>query len=125
MAKLRVERAGYAREGYTRTGGIRVKSARVGPSSFLIKDRGKLGRGQKVLPPLKKPGILGEGFFSKSPEQRHKILAGMARKEGERKAQGRMQWVSTMNMRTNPALSRKAASDRQWIARHFMGRRRV
>lgn len=83
------------------------------------------GRSEKVLPPLRHKGTLGKGFFSKPEDTRHRILSGLAQKKGEQRVGGMMQWVSTMNKRTNPELSRKAAGDREWVNRNFDGKRRL
>lgn len=125
MAKLRIDRKAFFRKGYVRKEGTRVSPAKVPRSVFLIKDRGKPGRAEKVLPKLKHPGILGEGYFSKSDAERHRILAGMARKKGEMVVGGRMQWVSTMMKRTKPEISRKAAMDRAWVHANFAGKKRA
>lgn len=58
MAKtITLRRKGYKRKGYTATRKgkkVKVSPARVKPSTFKIRDRGKAGRGPKVVPPLEK-----------------------------------------------------------------------
>jgi hypothetical protein len=78
-----------------------------------VKDRGKPGRGPKILPEVKRPGSLGEGFFSKSEEEQKRILGRFPNKQ----AQGKMQWVATMNKRTNPKVALRATKLRSWLSR--------
>ena len=115
MAMLKIDRKAFVKDDGTK----------VGRTIFLQKDRGAPGRAAKVLPPLKHPGALGEGFFSKSEDARHRILAGMAAKKGEKVVGGRMGWAAVMMKNTNPAVAKKANMDRAWVFRHFAGRKRI
>jgi hypothetical protein len=67
MAKLTIRRKGHTRKAFTakRAGGKKVKvaKARVKPSTFKISDRGKPGRGPKVVPPLEEGALGGPGFL--------------------------------------------------------------
>lgn len=47
MGKLRIHKKAYTRKAYTRKDGTHVKAARVGGSTFSVKDRGKKGRTPK------------------------------------------------------------------------------
>lgn len=119
---MRIKRKGHYRHGYARKG-TRVEGGRVSGSSFDIKDRGKKGRGPKILPALKK-GKLGVKF-SQSASARRRQEAKHARREGEKKVIGRLRAVQILNKRTNPIISEKARADARWIAGSFRGRKRV
>jgi len=119
MAKLRVTRKAHKRKAYRREDGVRVDGSYVDKSTFLIKDRGKKGRGQKILPTPKRKGILGEGFFSKPVSTQKGILKKVGNKYGERTPQGQMQWIATMQKRTNPKVSKRAKYLRDWVATEF------
>jgi len=92
MGKLRVQRKGFVKESFMRKnpqgGTTRVKKTRVSPSSFLIKDRGKPGRGKRVLPKLKK-GTLGVKFSSPIASRRRMLIA-KARAIGEQRVGGKL-----------------------------------
>lgn len=107
------------RRAYTTKKGRMVKS-----STFLIRDRGLPGRGPKLIP-IKRSGLLGVGFFSKSVAEQHRILKGAARKYGEKSVQGDMQAKATWNKNVNPALSHKAQRLRSWVARNFDGKKYI
>ena len=111
--KLRVRRKGY----------VTKKGVRVRPAVFQIVDRGKPGRGPKILPKLKK-GTLGVDF-SKSAMTRRRVLVRLAKRIGERRVMGKLRAIQVLTKRTNPTVSKKAKSDARWIAKSFIGRKRV
>jgi len=117
MAKLRVNRKGFIGK-HGKLKGIQVSSV-----TFLIMDRGKKGRGKKIFPPLEK-GALGISFNTSASARRRK-LAKLARRVGEKTVMGRLQALVVYNKNTNPDISRKAAADRSWIAKNFIGRKKV
>jgi hypothetical protein len=91
MAKLTVRRKGYRRKAYTaRRGGkkVRVGSSRVKPSTFQTSDRGKPGRGPKVVPPLEKGALGGPGFFNRPRDEQKQIVFRRAKKMGEKRVVG-------------------------------------
>ena len=97
MAKLTIRRKGHARKAYTaKRGGktIRVGKSQVKPSMFKISDRGKKGRGTKVVPPLEKGALGGPGFFNRSNEDQEKKVFKRANKLGEKKW-----WASCVHSR--------------------------
>lgn len=112
---LRVKRKGFTRKDGTR----------IAPTRFNIRDRGAPGRGPRVIPPLREGTLGGPGFFSKTQDVRRRREVMLAKRIGERKVQGKLQAIATFNKRTNPAVSRKAASDRRFIASSFVGKKRV
>lgn len=125
MAMLTVRKKAFRRKAFTRKDGVRVKATNIPASTFKIKDRGRPGRGSKVLPKLKKGTLGGPGFFKKSAKGRHIIESRAAKRKGEKVVQGKLQAISTLNKRTNPDVSRKAAADRRWVAMNFDGRERL
>ena len=50
MRMMTVRRKPYYRKSYARSGGVRVKGARVGGGTFKVRDRGRPGRGPKLIP---------------------------------------------------------------------------
>lgn len=113
VARIRVDRKGF----------VTKKGTRVMPTSFLIKDRGAPGRGKKVLPELKK-GTLGISFSESASVRRRKLVV-LAKRIGEKKVMGKLQALVVFNKRTNPVLSKKASSDRRFVASSFVGKKRV
>ncbi len=106
------------KKAFTRKDGVRVKA-----STFKIRDRGKPGRGPRIIPPLVK-GSLGVDF-SKPRMVRRRIEVALAKKIGERKVMGKLRAIQVFNKNTNPTLSEKARSDAKFIASSFIGRKRV
>lgn len=89
MKNLTISRKGHTRMAYVANRGgkkVQVSKARVKPSVYKSRDRGKLGRGPKVVPPLKKGALGGPGFFDRSSEAQEQIAFERAGKLGERKA---------------------------------------
>src|SRR5919108_956828 len=112
MAKnITVRRKGYKRKGYTaKRGGkkVRVSAVRVKPSTFKIRDRGKAGRGPKVVPPLEEGVLGGPGFFDRSEDEQERIVFDRAREVGERKVVGELRALQVFFKRTNPDRSKRA-----------------
>lgn len=124
MAKMIVRRKAHSRRNYvTRRG--RRRGGPVRGSTFAVPDRGKRGRGLKVVT-ISKPGSLGgESFFSKSAEERRVLESKVAKKKGERVVQGKLQAISIFNKGVNPDVAGKARADRRWVAENFIGKRKV
>lgn len=113
---LTVKRKAYS---YKRNG----KTVKVPATTFKIKDRGKVGRGKKVFPDLKK-GTLGISFDNKASTRRKK-LASVAKKKGEKVVVGKLRALQILNKNTNPSVSRKAKADSKWVAGSFKGKKRM
>jgi len=79
----------------------------------------------KVIPKLRKGTLGGKGFFSRSIVSRRRIESRLAKRIGEKRVQGKLQAISTFTKRTSPRISRKAKADRLWIAKSFIGKKRV
>jgi hypothetical protein len=107
------------RKAYTTKRGVHVKA-----TSFSIKDRGKIGKGPKLIT-IKRKGIFGEGFMSMPVIKQHKILKTSTKKYGEKSTQGRLQAISTFNKNVNPTVSKKASGLRTWVAKNFEGKKYI
>ena len=117
VRKIRVTKKAYTRKSYlraikTKAGDIikriRVKKSKVTKTTFMIKDRGKPGKGPKILPKLKKGG-LGFSLKGKTQTQINKLALAHAKKVGERKAASQLRALHVLNKKTNPVISKKAA----------------
>lgn len=128
MAKLTVRRKGYARKAFTaKRGGkkVRVSKGRVKPSTFTIRDRGKPGRGPKVVPPLKEGALGGPGFFNRPNAEQKQIVFRRAKKLGERKVVGELRALQVFFKTTQPQKSRRALELSRQVAGSFKGKQSV
>ncbi len=128
MSRLVVHRKGHARKAYTaRRGGKKVRVGRtvVRPSRFKISDRGKKGRGPKVVPPLTRGALGGPGFFDRPREEQEGIVFARAKKLGERKVVGELRALQVFFKNTDPQKSRHALELSKKVAGSFKGRHRV
>jgi hypothetical protein len=128
MATLTVRRKGYRRKAFTaRRGGkkVRVGSSRVKPSTFKISDRGKPGRGPKVVPPLEKGAFGGPGFFSRSKTEQKQIVFRRARRTGERKVVGELRALQVFFKTTSPGKSKRALELSKQVAGSFKEKEEV
>ncbi len=128
MVKLTVRRKGYTRKAFTaKRGGKKVKvaEARVKPSTFKISDRGKPGRGPKVVPPLEKGALGGPGFFNRSGDKQKQIVFNRAKKMGEKKVVGELRALQVFFKTTDPQKSRRALELSKQVAGSFKGKQQV
>lgn len=128
MSKLVIRRKGHARKVYTvRRGGktVRVGATRVGPSTFKISDRGKSGRGPKIVPPLERGALGGPGFFSKPASEQERIVFARAKRLGERRVVGELRALQVFFKNTDPQKSRRALGLSKKVAGSFKGRQKV
>jgi hypothetical protein len=128
MAKLTVRRKGHTRKAFTtKRGGKKVKvaKARVKHSMFKTSDRGKQGRGRKVVPPLEEGALGGQGFFDRSNDEQEQIVFNRAKEIGERKAVGELRALQVFFKRTDPQKSRRALELSKKVAGSFRGRQEV
>jgi hypothetical protein len=124
MAKLTIRRKGHARKAFTtKRGGKKVKvaKARVKPSVFKTSDRGKQGRGPKVVPPLEEGALGGQGFFDRSNDEQDQIVFNRAKEMGEKKAVGELRALQVFFKRTDPQKSRRALELSKKVAGSFRG----
>lgn len=129
MRKLTVKRKSYMVKGHymkTRSGKkVYVKPHKVKSSRFKIKDRGRPGRGKKIIPKLKRGGLGGKGFFKKSKGQQEKIAFNVAKIKGERTAIGRLAVLQDFFKGTKPSYAARARELRRRVAGSFEGKKRV
>ncbi len=126
--KITVRRKGYKRKAYTaKRGGkkVRVSAAQIKPSTFKIHDRGKAGRGPKVVPPLEKGALGGPGFFDRSEDEQEQIIFDRAREVGERKVVGELRALQVFLKKTDPQKSRRALELSKKVAGSFKDRQEV
>jgi hypothetical protein len=130
MAKsnITVRRKGSKRKGYAakrRGKKVKVSAARVKPSTFKIRDRGKAGRGPKVVPPLEKGALGGPGFFDRSEDEQEQIVFERAKEIGERKVIGELRALQVFFKTTNPDKSKHALELSKKVAGSFKGKQEV
>jgi hypothetical protein len=128
MAKLTVRRKGYKRKAFTaRRGGkkVRVGKATVKPSTFKIHDRGKPGRGAKVVPPLAKGALGGPGFFKRPAEEQKRIVFNRAKRMGEKKVVGELRALQVFFKTTDQRKSRRALALSKQVAGSFKGKENI
>jgi hypothetical protein len=128
MAKLTIRRKGHTRKAFTtKRGGKKVKvaKARVKPSTLKISDRGKPGRGPKVVPPLKEGALGGPGFFDRSNDEQEQIVFNRAKEVGERKVVGELRALQVFFKTTDPQKSSRALELSKKVAGSFKGRQEV
>jgi hypothetical protein len=129
MAKLTIRRKGHTRKAFTaKRGGKKVKVANKGQvkgSTFKIGDRGKPGRGPKVVPPLEEGALGGPGFFDRSNEEQEQIVFNRAKEMGERKVVGELRALQVFFKTTDPQKSRRALELSKKVAGSFKDRKEV
>jgi hypothetical protein len=128
MAKLTIRRKRHTRKAFTtKRGGkkIKVAKARVKPSTFRTSDRGKPGRGPRVVPPLKEGALGGPGFFGRSDEEQEQIVFNRAKKVGERKVVGELRALQVFFKTTDLQKSKRALELSKKVAGSFKGRQEV
>jgi hypothetical protein len=128
MSKMIVRRRGYTRRAFTarrRGKKVRVGRTSVKPSTFTIRDRGKPGRGPKVVPPLAKGALGGPGFFNRPLGKQKQIVFRRAKKLGERKVVGELRALQVFFKRTDPRKSKRALALSKQVAGSFKGKQMV
>ncbi len=127
MAKLTIRRKRHTRKAFAaKRGGKKVKVAvRVKPSTFKISDRGKPGRGPKVVPPLKEGALGGPGFFNRTNDEQEQIVFNRAKEIGERKVVGELRALQVFFKKADPQKSRRALKLSKKVAGSFKDRQEV
>jgi hypothetical protein len=126
--KITVRRKAYKKKGYTaRRGGkkIRVSAAKVKPSKFDTHDRGKPGRGRRVVPPLEEGALGGPGFFNRSEDEQEQIVFNHTKERGERKVVGELRALQVFFKTTDPQKSKRALELSKKVAGSFKDRQEV
>ena len=131
MAKLTIHRKGHARKALPKKPGskeekkAKVAKTRVKPSTFKIRDRGKPGRGPKVVPPLEEGALGGSGFFDRSNDEQEQIVFNRAKEAGERKVVGELRALQVFFKTTDPQKSKRALELSKKVAGSFKDRQQV
>ena len=85
----------------------------------------KLGRGPKVVPPLKEGALGGPGFFNRSADEQKQIVFSRAKEIGERKVVGELRALQLFFKNTDPQKSRRALELSKKVAGSFKGTQEV
>ncbi len=132
MTKLTIHRRGHARKallkkkrGSKEGKKVKVAKTRVKPSKFKIRDRGKPGRGPKVIPPLEEGALGGAGFFDRSNDEQEQIVFNRAKEAGERKVVGELRALQVFFKTTDPQKSKRALELSKKVAGSFKDRQQV
>ena len=84
-----------------------------------IEDRGKPGKGPKLIGPLRKGSLRKHGYStSKSSSARHAALRKAMRSEGALSVFRKLNAVATLEKRTAPSKSKILLADRNWVKRN-------
>ncbi|MFL6497040.1 MAG: hypothetical protein ACJ703_11530 [Nitrososphaera sp.] len=131
MAKITVHRKGHTRKPFTSKRGskkikkVKVIKTRVKPSTFKTTDRGKRGRGPKVIPPLEEGALGGSGFFDRSSDEQEQIVFSRAGTLGERKVVGELRALQVFFKTTDPQKSKCALELSKKVAGSFKNKQEV
>ena len=120
---LRIDRKAHPRKGTwarTKTGKQVFRSgSNVDRTVYMAEDRGKKGRGEKVIV-AKEPGSLKKfGYDPDAAEdkRRDSLRKAIDSKEfSEKELVGKLRALQVWNKRTNPALSRRAKLDAKYVS---------
>ena len=112
----KVCKSGYIRKGYIKKNGTKVKSTVVPP--VCIKDKGKKGKGPKILPPIPKKdiGMLTKlGYHLKDKvESREKALKKAVKKYGPGKVVKKINYVRILS-KSNKTKYNKYTRDMKFV----------
>lgn len=97
----------------------------VKPSTFKISDRGKPGRGPKVVPPLERGALGGPCFFNRPPSEQKQIVFRRAKRMGGRKVVGELRALQVFFKTTDPSKSKSVLELSKQVAGSFKGRQKV
>ena len=131
MVKLTIHRRGYAKKALPKKRDskegkeAKVAKTRVKPSTFKIRDRGKPGRGPKVVPPLEEGALGGAGFFDRSNDEQEQIVFNRAKEAGESKVVGELRALQGFFKTTDPQKSKRALELSKKVAGSFKDRQQV
>ena len=104
------------------------KEQTIHRKGHLIKDRGAIGRGPKVIPPLKggemskhllPKRLQDKPFFSCSVNARRNAIVRSVKEDGYITVKGRLFAIHQLTKRTNRTVSRKARSDFNWLVKNY------
>jgi hypothetical protein len=132
MAKLTIRRKGHVRKAFAtkkrddkKGKKVKVSKTQVKPSTFKMSDRGKPGRGPKVVPPLEEGALGGPGFFDRSNDEQEQIVFSRAKEMGERKVVGELRALQVFFKTTDPQKSKRALELSKKVAGSFKDKQQV
>lgn len=125
---LLVRRKGHQRKAYTRRDGGKVATTFVPATSFCARDRGKPGRGLRVVQELREHKLGGPGYLRKSTKSRHRELEKCVTTYGYRSCLQSLQWLLLVGGEysgSNASWSRKdiekIKADKKWLMSKYGG----
>ena len=111
-----IKRVSYKKKSFKRKDGTVVKSTRIGAS--CIKDRGKPGKGPRLIGSLRKGTLRKFGYkASKRTSVRRKSLKKAMKKEHPTSVFRKLRAVGTLLRNTAPEMSRRVIADSAWVKR--------
>ncbi len=114
MQNKTIIRSGYYRKSYTNKNGTRIKRTYIPPT--IIKDIGKVGKGLKLLPQLKKGKLTKFGYhFNESVSKRHIALYKSIKEYGFIPVKRMLIAQRTFRKYSYPTLYKIINSDIKWI----------
>jgi len=120
--KITVRRKGFWRGPYSyRRGGkvIHVKRHFVPPTTFTIRDRGKKGKGPKVIP-IKRGALTKHGYSTKkSAKARHAALKKAIKEYGALSVYRKLMAQDILRKRQRGGANRVFQEDAEWVKRNF------
>jgi len=123
LAYLIVKRKGYWRKGYTITRNgkrIRIPRTYIPPTTYRIKDRGKKGRGRKIIK-VKRGALSKYGYStSKTAEARHRALAKAVKAYGAKKVWHMLHAQVILRKRIQRRVRKIFERDRDWVKRRYL-----
>ena len=132
MAKLTIRRKGHVRKAFAtkkrddkKGKKVKVSKTQVKSSTFKMSDRGKPGRGPKVVPPLEEGALGGAGFFDRSNDEQEQIVFNRAKEAGEKKGVGELRTFQVFFKTTDPQKSKRALELSKRVAGSFKDRQQV
>ena len=112
-------REGYKRRGYYNKYGTYIKAVYVPPTCIV--DRGKKGKGPRLLPELKKGTLSQYGYHAHlNAQERHKSLSRATRNIPAITVFRKLNAVYVLSRNTNPRVSNIFRRDRDWVKSTFM-----
>lgn len=122
-------RRSFRRRSYRRRDGTLVRAARVSRTRVAptcVEDRGRPGKGPKVIPRVKNPGDLKKHGYNldRPADERRKALRSAKREKGYSSLISKLTALATLHKNTNPDIAKKLRADMRWLRLEYRGSRR-
>ncbi len=117
--KGQIEKSGYTRKEYRRKDGTLVKRTSVGAT--CIEDKGKKGKGPKILPtPDPNISLRKYGYSTKKSEnQRHRSLKRASKETGTLPVLRRLNLIANFN-KWNPEVEHEMREDVEYLKNEYI-----